>query len=161
MRRENQSRDAYLNTLPYATDQGVRNKGRRITLPAMLADTTDAKRRWAEANEIEVPEGFRGLPMRFETEQQAARSASTMIRDVEKARDYYWSLLEEAKGQETEASKKVEPRFAIRSFVDEKGKTKYYVKADGSRVLHGRDPAKWAIQIENYIQNLVNDEGDN
>ena len=124
----------------------------------MLADTTDAKRRWAEANEIEVPEGFRGLPMRFETEQQAARSASTMIRDVEKARDYYWSLLEEAKGQETEASKKVEPRFAIRSFVDERGKTKYYVKADGSRVLHGRDPAKWAIQIENYIQNLVNDE---
>ena len=82
-----------------------------------------------------------------------------MIRDVEKARDYYWSLLEAAKGQETEASKKVEPRFAIRSFVDEKGKTKYYVKADGSRVLHGRDPAKWAIQIENYIQNLVNDEG--
>ena len=41
----------------------------------MLADTTDAKRRWAEANEIEVPEGFRGLPMRFETEQQSARSA--------------------------------------------------------------------------------------
>ena len=41
----------------------------------MLADTTDAKRRWAEENEIEVPEGFRGLPMRFETEQQAARSA--------------------------------------------------------------------------------------
>ena len=74
-----------------------------------------------------------------------------MIRDVGKARDDYWSLLEEAKGQETEASKKVEPRFAIRSFVDEKGKTKYYVKADGSRVLHGRDPAKWAIQIENYI----------
>ena len=366
MRRENQNRGAYLSTLPYATDQGVRNKAGRITLPAMLADTTDAKRRWAEANEIEVPEGFRGLPMRFETEQQAARSAepgerltqssltentkkvqtqrgvtirlhkytdlsqlsnterdalklaqavkmlgvtnveahdtlsangmydpttntvhfaldaenpiaalshelahyieyhagekygefveflqqqanaarrngwdtlvqekleqyadatrsetdmralaeseaiaemcedllrsetrfrefiqrdrtlgerivdffddilrnlrqliptrsargaSTMIRDVEKARDYYWSLLEEAKGQETEASKKVEPRFAIRSFVDEKGKTKYYVKADGSRVLHGRDPAKWAIQIENYIQNLVNDEG--
>ena len=125
----------------------------------MLADTTDAKRRWAEANEIEVPEGFRGLPMRFETEQRSARSASTMIRDVAKARDYYWSLLEEAKGQETEARKKVEPRFAIRSFVDEKGKTKYYVKADGSRVLHGRDPAKWAIQIENYIQNLVNDEG--
>ncbi len=137
----------------------MRNKAGRITLPAMLADTTDAKRRWAEANEIEVPEGFRGLPMRFETEQQSARGASTMIRDVEKARDYYWSLLEEAKGQETEASKKVEPRFAIRSFVDEKGKTKYYVKADGSRVLHGRDPAKWAIQIENYIQNLVNDEG--
>ena len=137
----------------------MRNKASRITLPAMLADTTDAKRRWAEANEIEVPEGFRGLPMRFETEQQSARGASTMIRDVEKARDYYWSLLEEAKGQETEASKKVEPRFAIRSFVDEKGKTKYYVKADGSRVLHGRDPAKWAIQIENYIQNLVNDEG--
>ena len=82
-----------------------------------------------------------------------------MIRDVAKARDYYWSLLEEAKGQEPEASKKVEPRFAIRSFVDEKGKTKYYVKADGARVLHGRDPAKWAIQIENYIQNLVNDEG--
>ena len=159
MRRENQNRDAYLNTLPYTTDQGVRNKAGRITLPAMLADTTDAKRRWAEANEIEVPEGFRGLPMRFETEQQSARSASTMIRDVEKARDDYWSLLEEAKGQETEASKKVEPRFAIRSFVDEKGKTKYYVKADGSRVLHGRDPAKWAIQIENYIQNLVNDEG--
>lgn len=159
MRRENQNRDAYLNTLPYATDQGVRNKAGRITLPAMLADTTDAKRRWAEANEIEVPEGFRGLPMRFETEQQAARGASTMIRDVEKARDYYWSLLEEAKGQETEASKKVEPRFAIRSFVDEKGKTKYYVKADGARVLHGHDPAKWAIQIENYIQNLVNDEG--
>ena len=148
-----------MSTLPYATDQGVRNKAGRITLPAMLADTTDAKRRWAEANEIEVPEGFRGLPMRFETEQQSARGASTMIRDVEKARDYYWSLLEEAKGQETEASKKVEPRFAIRSFVDEKGKTKYYVKADGSRVLHGRDPAKWAIQIENYIQNLVNDEG--
>ena len=137
----------------------MRNKAGRITLPAMLADTTDAKRRWAEANEIEVPEGFRGLPMRFETEQQAARSASTMIRDVAKARDYYWSLLEEAKGQETEASKKVEPRFAIRSFVDERGKTKYYVKADGARVLHGRDPAKWAIQIENYIQNLVNDEG--
>ena len=159
MRRENQNRDAYLNTLPYATDQGVRNKASRITLPAMLADTTDAKRRWAEANEIEVPEGFRGLPMRFETEQRSARGASTMIRDVGKARDYYWSLLEEAKGQETEASKKVEPRFAIRSFVDEKGKTKYYVKADGSRVLHGRDPAKWAIQIENYIQNLVNDEG--
>ena len=125
----------------------------------MLADTTDAKRRWAEANEIEVPEGFRGLPMRFETEQRSARGASTMIRDVAKARDDYWSLLEEAKGQETEASKKVEPRFAIRSFVDEKGKAKYYVKADGSRVLHGRDPAKWAIQIENYIQNLVNDEG--
>ena len=41
----------------------------------MLADTTDAKRRWAEANEIEVPEGFRGLPMRFETEQQSARGA--------------------------------------------------------------------------------------
>ena len=159
MRRENQNRDAYLSTLPYATDQGVRNKAGRITLPAMLADTTDAKRRWAEANEIEVSEGFRGLPMRFETEQQAARGASTMIRDVAKARDYYWSLLEEAKGQETEASKKVEPRFAIRSFVDEKGKTKYYVKADGARVLHGRDPAKWAIQIENYIQNLVNDEG--
>ena len=159
MRRENQNRDAYLSTLPYATDQGVRNKAGRITLPAMLADTTDAKRRWAEANEIEVPEGFRGLPMRFETEQRSARGASTMIRDVAKARDYYWSLLEEAKGQETEASKKVEPRFAIRSFVDEKGKTKYYVKADGSRVLHGRDPAKWAIQIENYIQNLVNDEG--
>ena len=137
----------------------MRNKAGRITLPAMLADTTDAKRRWAEANEIEVPEGFRGLPMRFETEQRSARSASTMIRDVAKARDYYWSLLEEAKGQETEARKKVEPRFAIRSFVDEKGKTKYYVKADGSRVLHGRDPAKWAIQIENYIQNLVNDEG--
>ena len=75
MRRENQNRDAYLSTLPYATDQGVRNKAGRITLPAMLADTTDAKRRWAEANEIEVPEGFRGLPMRFETEQQAARSA--------------------------------------------------------------------------------------
>ena len=101
MRRENQNRDAYLNTLPYATDQGVRNKASRITLPAMLSDTTDAKRRWAEANEIEVPEGFRGLPMRFETEQQSARGASTMIRDVEKARDYYWSLLEEAKGQET------------------------------------------------------------
>lgn len=98
MRRENQNRDAYLSTLPYATDQGVRNKAGRITLPAMLADTTDAKRRWAEANEIEVPEGFRGLPMRFETEQQSARSASTMIRDVEKARDDYWSLLEEAKG---------------------------------------------------------------
>ena len=45
-----------------------------------------------------------------------------MIRDVGKARDDYWSLLEEAKGQETEASKKVEPRFAIRSFVDEKGR---------------------------------------
>ena len=90
---------------------------------------------------------------------RSARGASTMIRDVAKARDYYWSLLEEAKGQETEASKKVEPRFAIRSFVDEKGKTKYYVKADGARVLHGRDPANWAIQIENYIQNLVNDEG--
>ncbi len=101
IRRENQNRDAYLSTLPYATDQGVRNKAGRITLPAMLADTTDAKRRWAEANEIEVPEGFRGLPMRFETEQQSARSASTMIRDVGKARDYYWSLLEEAKGQET------------------------------------------------------------
>ncbi|MDD7139050.1 MAG: hypothetical protein PUH73_02015, partial [Clostridium sp.] len=53
----------------------MRNKAGRITLPAMLADTTDAKRRWAEANEIEVPEGFRGLPMRFETEQQSARSA--------------------------------------------------------------------------------------
>ena len=79
----------------------MRNKAGRITLPAMLADTTDAKRRWAEANEIEVPEGFRGLPMRFETEQQSARGASTMIRDVAKARDYYWSLLEEAKGQET------------------------------------------------------------
>ena len=101
MRRENQNRAAYLSTLPYATDQGVRNKAGRITLPAMLADTMDAKRRWAEANEIEVPEGFRGLPMRFETEQQSARGASTMIRDVEKARDYYWSLLEEAKGQET------------------------------------------------------------
>lgn len=50
MRRENQNRDAYLSTLPYATDQGVRNKASRITLPAMLADTTDAKRRWAEAN---------------------------------------------------------------------------------------------------------------
>lgn len=75
IRRENQNRDAYLSTLPYATDQGVRNKASRITLPAMLADTTDAKRRWAEANEIEVPEGFRGLPMRFETEQQSARSA--------------------------------------------------------------------------------------
>ena len=75
MRRENQNRDAYLNTLPYATDQGVRNKASRITLPAMLADTTDAKRRWVEENEIEVPEGFRGLPMRFETEQQSARSA--------------------------------------------------------------------------------------
>ena len=46
----------------------------------MLANTTDAKRRWAEANEIEVPEGFRRLPMRFETEQQAARSAAADLR---------------------------------------------------------------------------------
>ena len=93
----------------------MRNKAGRITLPAMLADTTDAKRRWAEANEIEVPEGFRGLPMRFETEQRSARGASTMIRDVEKARDYYWSLLEEAKGQEKDTQSQGETRQSIRN----------------------------------------------